>query len=507
MALELKQTVKIGLNQQLVMTPQLQQAIKLLQLSQLELLDAVQQELTDNPLLEEVPEEDSGGDVGETPVEASAEVAAGEGEVGEIELPGAAEDRAEAAGEEPPSEPSSEEVLNDVEWDSLADWESYMEPRPQASIAQVDPERPLPEDSTSPAESLADHLLWQLSFSDFTVQERSVAIAIIGNLNENGYLQESIEAIGAASGMEPEVAEALLRRVQEFDPVGVAARDLGECLRVQARVGGVTDPLVLAILDSHLELLQRRDFRAIARLSGATVEEVSAAADAIASFEPRPGRQFSAEDPIYITPDIYVHKVGDEYHVVLNEEGLPRLRVSSAYRDVLSRRDSEPRETREYVRERLRSAMWVIRSIHQRERTIVKVMESIIRFQRDFFDQGSQALRPLNLRDVAEDIGMHESTVSRVTSNKYAQTPHGLFRLKFFFNSSIQTSDGDAIASESVKEKIRELIAAEDARRPLSDQRISELLKAKSIRIARRTVTKYREAMGILSSTSRKRFG
>jgi RNA polymerase sigma-54 factor len=174
---------------------------------------------------------------------------------------------------------------------------------------------------------------------------------------------------------------------------------------------------------------------------------------------------------------------------------------------VLSRRDAEPRETREYVRERLRSAMWVIRSIHQRERTIVKVMESIIRFQRDFFDQGSHALRPLNLRDVAEDIGMHESTVSRVTSNKYVQTPHGLYRLKFFFNSSIQTSDGDAIASESVKEKIRELIVAEDARRPLSDQRIAELLKAKNIRIARRTVTKYREAMGILSSTSRKRFG
>jgi RNA polymerase sigma-54 factor len=198
--------------------------------------------------------------------------------------------------------------------------------------------------------------------------------------------------------------------------------------------------------------------------------------------------------------------VGDEYHVTLNDDGMPRLRVSPAYREVLARRELEAKETRDYVRERLRSAVWIIKSINQRQRTIVKVMESIIRFQREFFDRGSHALRPLNLRDVAEDIGMHESTVSRVTTNKYVQTPHGIFELKFFFNSSIQTLDGDSIASESVKEKIREIIAAEDTRRPLSDQRIAEELAVRSIKIARRTVTKYRESMGILSSTTRKRF-
>jgi RNA polymerase sigma-54 factor len=237
------------------------------------------------------------------------------------------------------------------------------------------------------------------------------------------------------------------------------------------------------------------------------VEQVAAASDVIASLEPRPGRAYAAEEPIYITPDIFVHKVGDEYHVVLNEDGMPKLRVSAAYRAVLGNKDASAKETRDYVREKLRGAVWLIKSIHQRQRTIVKVMQSILRFQREFFDKGSEHLRPLNLRDVAEDIGMHESTVSRVTTNKYVQTPHGIFELKFFFNSSIATGDGDAIASESVKEKIRDLIRAEDAHHPLSDQAIAEALRTRNIRIARRTVTKYREAMRILSSTQRRRIG
>jgi RNA polymerase sigma-54 factor len=485
MALELKQTIR--LSQQLVMTPQLQQAIKLLQLNQLELLNEVQQELMENPVLEEVSDEEGGTEeeaaAAETPAEPPAETAAAENtEVADV------------------AEPTAEEMLADV------DWENYLESKPQTSLSAPDLERPPPEDNTSRATSLAEHLTWQLGFVDFDDTERQIATLIIGNLNEHGYLQESLESIAGMAGVEVEEAEAVLRRVQEFDPVGVAARDLAECLRVQARVAKVTDPLVLAIIDRYMDLLQRRDFRGIARAASVTLEEVCAAADVIASFEPRPGRPFGSEDPIYITPDIYVHKVGDEYHVTLNDDGMPRLRVSPAYREVLARRELEAKETRDYVRERLRSAVWIIKSINQRQRTIVKVMESIIRFQREFFDRGSHALRPLNLRDVAEDIGMHESTVSRVTTNKYVQTPHGIFELKFFFNSSIQTLDGDAIASESVKEKIREIIAAEDARRPLSDQRIAEELEARSIKIARRTVTKYRESMGILSSTTRKRF-
>ncbi len=238
-----------------------------------------------------------------------------------------------------------------------------------------------------------------------------------------------------------------------------------------------------------------------------TIEEVAAAANLIAQLEPRPGRAFGGDEPIYITPDIYVHRVNDELHIVLNEDGLPRLRINNLYREVLARDREVAKDTRDYVQEKVRSAMWLIKSIHQRQRTIYKVMQSIIKNQREFFDHGIAHLKPLNLRDVADDIGMHESTVSRVTTNKYAHTPQGIFELKYFFNSSINRVDGEAVASASVKDKIRRIIAAEDSRRPLSDQRIAQMLKNGNIDIARRTVTKYRESLKILSSTKRREVG
>jgi RNA polymerase sigma-54 factor len=511
MALELKQQLR--LSQQLVMTPQLQQAIKLLQLSQLELLTTVQQELVENPMLEEVVEEegpeerevDGGGEEAPEAEPSDAEAGPGgegaEGAAPELESASAEETGASAEEQAEVPEPTTADVVSDVDWDA------YMESRPQTSMAQGDEGRPRLEENLTPRESLADHLSWQLGFAEMTECERSVAALIIGNLDERGYLTETLEAIAEASGVEPDQVAKVLERVQGFDPVGVAARDLRECLLIQVRHLRIQDLLVIKLIDQHLDLMQRKDYRAIARAQDVTLEAVAAAADVIAGLDPLPGRAFADEDPIYITPDIYVHKVGDEYHVVLNEDGMPRLKVSQVYRRVLAQQSGESKETREYVREKLRSAQWLIKSIHQRQRTIVRVTESIVRFQREFFDHGSQHLRPLNLRDVAEDIGMHESTVSRVTTNKYAQTSHGVFELKFFFNSSIQTGDGDAIASESVKEKIRQLISAEDARRPLSDQKIAQVLADReSIHIARRTVTKYREAMRILSSTARKRF-
>ncbi len=255
------------------------------------------------------------------------------------------------------------------------------------------------------------------------------------------------------------------------------------------------------------QLAEARVQIAASRDTGATIEAIAAAAVVIGNLEPRPGRAFGGEEPIYIVPDIYVHKIGDDYHVVLNEDGLPKLKLNALYRDVLAKSKDVAKDTREYVQERVRSALWLIKSIHQRQRTIYKVMESIVRFQRDFFDRGIAYLKPLNLRDVADDIGMHESTVSRVTTNKYAHTPQGIFELKYFFNSSINRVEGDAIASESVKERIRKLVAAEDPRNPLSDQRIAEILHGTNIDIARRTVTKYREAMNILSSTQRRQVG
>jgi RNA polymerase sigma-54 factor len=490
MALDLKQTVK--LSQQLVMTPQLQQAIKLLQLSRLELINQVQQELEENPVLEEGLEEDAGDP-------AAPETAPGEGTGESIAEPPAPETAAESAADS--TEATADQMISDV------DWENYIESAPQTSLARPDDDRPPLDANLTPPTSLSDHLLWQLGFADFSEKEVQVALLVIGDLNDDGYLEHDLEAIASELGVELSFAESVLRRLQLFDPVGVAARSLSECLLVQMQVAKVDNLLARRIAERHLDLLQRKDYRGIARAEETSIEEVAAAARIIGSFEPRPGRAYSGDEPVYITPDIFVHKLGSEYHVVLNEDGMPRLRVSATYRGVLGDKDPGSKETRDYVREKLRSAVWLIKSIHQRQRTIVRVMESILRFQRGFFDRGPEALRPLNLRDVADDIGMHESTVSRVTTNKYVQTPHGVFELKFFFNSSIRTSDGDTIASESVKEKIGKLIRAEDARHPYSDQKLVELLRAENIDIARRTVTKYREALGILSSTRRREIG
>ncbi len=491
MALSLELTLNLKLSQQLVMTPQLQQAIKLLQLSRLELQNTIQQELVENPILEEAAEEEPG------------ESSEGEdrGPAEEAAAP-SVEETSDSAAET--SEPSADELVSDV------DWENYIESRPLTSRAQGPDDRPSFEASLTPSISLSDHLLWQLGLTPSSELEREIGILIIGNLNDDGYLQEKVEAIAELASATVEEVECVRHLIQEFDPVGVASIDLSDCLLVQMRILGVDHPLAIRIVQEHLDLLQRKDYRGIGRIEDVPVEEVAEAARLISSFEPRPGREFVDEEavaglkvPIYITPDIFVQKVGDEYHVVLNEDGMPRLKVSNAYRTVL-RGGAESKETKEYVREKLRSAQWLIKSIHQRQRTISRVMDSILLFQRSFFDRGPEFLRPLNLRDVADDIGMHESTVSRVTTNKYAQTPHGVFELKFFFNASIRTSNGEGIASESVKEKIARIIKAEDPRMPLSDQKIAEVLKESDIHIARRTVTKYREALRILASTRRK---
>jgi RNA polymerase sigma-54 factor len=484
MAIELKQQLK--LTQQLVMTPQLQQAIKLLQLSRLELANLVQQELQENPVLEETRDGDE-----ELPEEVSAE----------SEAPDAApaeDSRDPASG----PEPSQSDKIADI------DWHSYMEAYPQTGMgAQRDDERPSFEATLTRRATLAEHLEWQLQLSAFEPEERDAAAWIIGNLDEHGYLAASVEDLARQSGLEAALIERALAKVQLFDPTGVAARDLRECLRLQLDALQIDDRIVRALVDEHLDALQRRDFRRIAKALDVGVEEVAAAARVVARLEPRPGRAFGGEDPVYIVPDIYVYKIGDDFHVVLNEDGLPKLRISNLYRGVLSRDVEVGKDARDYVQEKVRAAMWLIKSIHQRQRTIYKVMQSIIKHQRDFFEKGIAHLRPLNLRDVAEDIEMHESTVSRVTTNKYAHTPQGIFELKYFFNSRINRIDGDAIASESVKEKIRKIISSEDGRRPLSDQRIAELLKRSNIDIARRTVTKYRESMRILSSTKRRQVG
>jgi len=518
MALELRQELK--LSQQLVMTPQLQQAIKLLQLSRLELVGLVQKELEENPVLEEMPEidEDPGstesresegaGEFGDTATEIDVEAkeAASGDEAFELD-PATVEiatDLASVTSEATPeAEPSHADKVADI------DWENYMEAYPQTGMreARDDDDRQSFENTPTRRETLSEYLRSQLQLLDLTDEQQAIAYFILGNLDERGYLMAGVDEVARRLSATEDAVEETLRIIQGLDPVGVAARDLRECLLIQVRARGISDRIVLRILDEHLDALIKRDFRGVARKLGISIGEVAAASKVIGKLEPKPGRAFGGDETIYIVPDIYVHKIGDDFHIVLNDDGLPRLRVSAMYRQVLAKGDLAARDTRNYVHEKVRSATWLIKSIHQRQRTIYKVMESIIRFQRDFFEKGINYLKPLNLRDVADDIEMHESTVSRVTSNKYVHTPQGIFELKYFFNSGIGRFDGESVASESVKKRISKLIGSEDPCRPLSDQPIAEMLKVANIDIARRTVTKYRESLNILSSTKRRQVG
>lgn len=349
-----------------------------------------------------------------------------------------------------------------------------------------------------------DHLNWQLALAKFDEKEEEIGGLIIGNIDDDGYLKLSVEEIAQKAGAEIELVEKVLAKIQEFDPVGVAARNLEECLSIQAKQTPEPE-LTRRLIKGHLKDLERKNYHAIAKGLGVTTEKVLTLVKLIGAMEPKPGRPFYDERAQYISPDIYIYKVGDEFIIVQNEDGLPKLKISSFYQNAL-KRDSVSTKEKEYINDKLRSAIWLIRSIHQRQRTIFKVTESIIKFQKEFLEKGIDHLRPMVLRDVAEDIGMHESTVSRVTSNKYIHTPQGIYELKFFFNSSIRRIQGTDIASESVKDKIKTIITSEDPKHPYSDQEIVELLRKENVEIARRTIAKYREGMNILPSSRRKKF-
>jgi len=485
MALEIRQQLK--LSQQLVMTPQLQQAIKLLQLSRMELVELVQQELEENPVLEETLEQ------AELPEQELAEPGAGDLEV---TVPDESDKVQEVKGEE--------EGLSDI------DWQTYLDGYTAGGSAgehyyDDDDERPSFENLLTRTPSLADHLLWQVNLSHMDDSERRIAAEIIGNLDDDGYFQATLDEVSAATGASPEQVLAALVKVQDLDPPGIASRNLQECLLKQVEALEMRGSLVESMLRNYLPELEVRKYQHIAKSLDVSLDEVLTAAKVISNLDPRPGRQFNQDEVHYISPDIFVHKIGDEYVVMLNDEGLPNLRINSFYRNALTGATPLDDKAGEYIQEKMRGALWLIKSIHQRQRTIYKVTRSIVKFQRAFFDDGIAYLKPLVLRDVAEDIQMHESTISRVTTNKYVQTPQGLFELKYFFNSGIHTSDGDSVASESVKSKIREIITAENSRKPYSDQKIVEILRDHNIDIARRTVTKYREMMNIGSSTQRKR--
>jgi RNA polymerase sigma-54 factor len=475
MALELRQQLK--LTQQLIMTPQLQMAIKLLQLSRLELVDTIRTELEENPALEEVPE----GTTAEQLTEPADTTSTDAAETKEATL--------------------EEKIQEDIDWSNYLD--EYNTPgRVHYESEQHD--TPKFESFIAHKESLNDHLLWQFLMTKPKKEEERIASLIIGNLNKDGYLQVAIEEISYTSGSPQEKVEEILAIIQTFDPVGVCARDLRECLLIQSKHLGLENTIVTDIIEDHLPNLEKKNYKVICKTLKKSMDEVVSAINVIKVMEPKPGRQFSDETPQYINPDIYVYKLENEFVIMLNDDGMPKLRVNSFYKNSIGRGKKVSGEAQDYIQEKMRSAAWLIKSIHQRQKTIYKVMESILSYQREFFDQGITHLKPMVLRDVAQDIGMHESTISRVTTNKYAFTPQGIFELKYFFNSSIRRLHGGAIASASVQEKIRKIILGEDPKKPYSDDKIAQILKNEEIFIARRTVAKYREMLKVLPSNKRK---
>ncbi|MDB4931893.1 MAG: polymerase sigma-54 factor RpoN [Myxococcaceae bacterium] len=509
-----------GLQQKLVMTPQLQMAIKLLQLSRLELIDAVREEMMGNPILED-------GADGNDPGDRAAEAA----ETPTIDRVAALDDQRQHLPTSQEDRAAISETTQEDYWEKFLDAYSNQAPLPATTRGSSE-EMPSLEATLTRRTTLSDHLEQQIRLSTFRENELKFAMLIVHNLDDSGYLNLSgivvdddvegeapkiraaaeteaagraltIEELAVEVGLDPEDAEEVLRMIQSLDPVGVAARDLRECLLVQAEHFGYdSDNILWQVIDRHLPNVERRNFQAIARDLHCELTDVYEAAKFISTMEPRPGRNFTSEEPSYITPDVYVHKVGDDYVVSTNDDGMPKLKINEQQARSLMK---DPK-AREFVQGKLASAKWFVRSLDQRQKTIVKVTQSIVEKQHDFFEKGIEFLKPMILRDVADAVGMHESTISRVTTNKYVHTPRGIFELKYFFNSSIRRIAEEDIASESVKQAIKKIVAQEDSQAPLSDEQIVKELVHQKIVIARRTVAKYREMLGILSSAKRKQY-
>ncbi len=470
----ISQKLHTKLVQKLILTPSLQQAIKLLPMSTLELADLLNQEMVENPLLEEVPTE---------------------------ELQPAEPQQAEKAPEKP-------EAQKTDSWDD-ADYEyffgDYLDDGYRSRTPSEVKELPPIENTLSTSGSLADHLLWQLSLLTDDDRKREIGTAIIGNLDDDGYLVASVEEIAQMGDWPVGDVEAALQQIQTFDPIGVAARDLQECLWLQLRHIGLEGTPAEKIVTEHLRLLQNHQVPEIARKLGMSIEDLKEHIEVIRNLDPKPGSRYNPTQSQYVIPDVYIVKVEDQYVAALNEEGLPQLRISPVYRRLLDKSGGESNdETRAYVKDKFRSALWLIKSVDQRQKTIHKVATSIINFQREFLDHGIEYLRPLVLRDVANDIGMHESTVSRVVNNKYMHTPQGVFEMKYFFHSGISSSFGESVSSVTIKQRIRKIIENEDPRKPLSDSKIVSILQKEGLMLARRTIAKYREELKIPTSNQRK---
>ena len=476
----LQQRLQARLSQKLVMTQSLQQAIKLLPMSTFELADLLTQEVVENPMLEEVPAHDQEPDAD----------------------PDAA-NRAEADKADAAADKDAQDSWDDSDYEYF--FGDYLDDGYRRQAPREFRELPPIENTLSTPGALADHLMWQLSLQPGNDDPlvREIGSAIIGNLNEDGYLVASVDEIAGMGAWDAADVERVLKVVQAFDPVGVAARGPQECLLLQLEHLGLGGSASEAIVREHLKLLQNQQGQELARRLGLSIDEVKEHVAVIRRLDPKPGSRYNRASSQHVVPDVYVVKIEDGYVAMLNEDGMPQLRISPVYRRLLDKKNDN-RETRDYVKEKLRSALWLIKSVDQRQKTIHKVATSIISFQNEFLDRGIDFLRPLVLRDVADDIGMHESTVSRVVNNKYMHTPQGVVAMQSFFHSGISSAYGENVSSVAIKQRIRRMIKAEDPEKPLSDSRIVRLLQDEGLILARRTIAKYREEMKIPSSTQRR---
>jgi RNA polymerase sigma-54 factor len=472
----LEQRLQARLSQKLILTPALQQAIKLLPMSTLELVDMLNQEIVENPMLEEVSDE-------------------------ELQLP-------EIADQTEKVEPSTAEKEQLDSWEDT-DYEyffgEYLDDGYRHSSPREVKELPPIENAISTQSSLTEHLTWQVSLQtkDDDPLVREIGSAIIGNLDDDGYLVATVEEIAAMGDWPIKEVVRVLAVVQAFDPIGVAARGLQECLLLQIVRLGFTGKVSEIIIRDHLELLQNHKSNELARRLDISIDELKHHIEIIRQLDPKPGSRFNPLAAQHVIPDVYVLKGEDGYIVALNEDGMPQLRINPVYRRLLEKSKENSDETRAYVKEKFRSALWLIKSVDQRQKTIHKVATSIIAFQADFLDRGIEYLRPLVLRDVATDIGMHESTVSRVVNNKYMHTPQGVFELKYFFHNGISSAYGDSVSSVTIKQHIRKIVDDENPEKRLSDSKIVSLLQDEGLVLARRTVAKYREELKIPTATRR----
>lgn len=477
-----KMSMNLKQSQSLVMTPQLQQAIKLLTLTHLEMTTEIAKEMVENPMLEE-----SGG-------ESTRE-----------ELQTREQNTKEKTSDDFNGPDVVDNSKENFDWDKYVDTYNSTSSTPYTGEGVSKEDAPNYENMVSKGKSLADHLEWQLRMEELSDIEWKISRAIIHNINDEGYLVESFDELIAQVDIDRDHALEVLSMIQHLDPIGCGARDLRECLLIQTNALPDSHPLVELLIKNHLDSLIKKDYKKISKETGVEIQRLKDAEMILHSFHPKPGRLVSPEDVQYVVPDIYIENIGGELKVKLNDDGVPRLKISKLYQDLIKKGAAGDTEASEYVQDKLRSALWLIKSIENRQKTIEKVAIAILKYQPEFFKKGATHLKPMILKDIANEIGVHESTVSRVTNNKYVHTPLGTFELKYFFNAGIGGKNGGIdIAGESLKLKIKELIDNEDRKRPLSDQKIADILSKSDIKVARRTVAKYRESLSILSSSKRK---